>query len=225
MTESTDPRTVSEPPLRPGGGGSAAFEDERTPQDRILVGLSKIGTAIRSSAWTAAAPHRLNPTQGQILALLLRRPAGSGLTELAVQLGVKQPTASDSVATLETKGLVSKSPDPDDARRLLVTLTNEGRSLAGRLSTWPPELVETVDTLDAREQADLLRSLVTVVRAMADSGQIGPARACATCRYFEPDANADDDRPHYCHFAQASFGDLNLRLDCLDHEAPEVETP
>lgn len=225
MTEPTDKRADGGPPLADERGGPAAFEDERSPQARILVGLAKIGLGIRSYAWEAAAPHGLNPTQAQILSLVLRSgPSGSGLTTLAHQLGVKQPTVSDSVAALEKKGLVTKCPDGDDARRLRVKLTKTGRERATALSEWPPELLDTVDRLSEDEQADFLRSLVTVVRTMAGAGQLAPVRACATCRYFEPDAVSPAEGPHYCHFAKAPFGDLNLRLDCLDHRPRDPET-
>ena len=38
---------------------------------QVTVGLSKLGLALRTHAWRESGPRGLNPTQAQILALLL----------------------------------------------------------------------------------------------------------------------------------------------------------
>ena len=210
-------------PAGPAGAdaaGSAGFEDEREPQVRILVALAKIGAALRARAWHDPSPRGLNPTQSQVLALLLRGdPGGLGLTHLADQLGVSPPTMSDSVSALERKGLVAKKPKPGDGRRTAVQLTRSGRSEARKISQWPQDLLASVETLDGDEQAAMLRSLVTLIRALQLSGQIAPARTCVSCCYFQPNAHGDVAAPHHCAFVDAAFGDASLRLDCMDHEA------
>lgn len=202
------------------GDGPAPFVDERDPQERILAGLAKLGGVLRAKAWEGAAPRGLNPTQAQILVLLLRVDRrGLSLSGLADQLGVSQPTASDSVAALDRKGLVAKKTRPEDGRRLSVTLTRKGRTTAQEIALWPNDLIACVDHLSEDQQATLLRLLAEVVRAMVVSGQVAPARTCLTCRFFVQDAHPDPVNPHHCAFADAPFGDLNLRVDCQDHEA------
>ena len=186
---------------------------------RILVGLTRVGAAIRAHAWEASKALGLNPTQSQILATILRAGShGLGLSDLADELGVSLPTVSDSVAALERKSLVAKKAHPGDRRRLSVTLTRKGRSAAQTVSASSPELLTAIDMLTEAEQADLLHALVTVVGTLATNGQIAPARTCATCRFFAPDAHPGEALPHHCNFADVPFGDLNLRFDCLDHE-------
>ena len=47
---------------------------------------------------------------------------------LAERLGVTQQAASKSVADLERRGYVARTPDPADARARLVALTDRGRA-------------------------------------------------------------------------------------------------
>lgn len=56
-----------------------------------------------------------------------------GVTALAVADRCSQPTMSAAVAELAAQGLVTKSPDPRDARRSLVELSPEGREQLTRV--------------------------------------------------------------------------------------------
>ncbi|MGV9706950.1 MarR family winged helix-turn-helix transcriptional regulator [Streptomyces sp. NPDC003483] len=66
-------------------------------------------------------------TLGQ--ASILTRLAGErGVTasELAAAEGVRHQSMTTTVASLAALGLVERRPDPDDRRRLLIALTDEG---------------------------------------------------------------------------------------------------
>ncbi|MFR9793438.1 MarR family winged helix-turn-helix transcriptional regulator [Streptomyces sp. MB22_4] len=67
-------------------------------------------------------------TLGQ--ASVLTRLADKGgvtASELATSEGVRHQSMTATVAALATLGLVERTPDPDDGRRLLIKLTAEGR--------------------------------------------------------------------------------------------------
>lgn len=210
----------------PEEGRDAPFHDERDPAERIVAGLSILGTALRAKAWEGATSLELTPTQARILTLLQRAdPDGVTLAYLAGRLGVSGPTTSDSVGALEKKGLVQKRPSPSDRRALSIRLTKAGHVAAGRVTESPAELVAALDGLPSDDETTLLRVLVTLIRELETRGVIAPHRSCVTCRFFEPDTTggAHADRPYYCAFARARFNDGNLRLDCQDHEAAEAE--
>ncbi len=100
---------------------------ERHPQ-RIAAGLSRISLLLRHHQWRAAAGLALTPTQAQVLALLAAHPpAGLRLGEIARQLAVTPPTATDAVTALEAKRLVRRGGDADDARAVRIRLTARGR--------------------------------------------------------------------------------------------------
>ncbi len=189
------------------------------PAAKIVQALAKIALALRHRAWQRAWPAGLTPTQAQALVTLRDRPQGLRLSALADQLGVTPATASDAVAALARKRLVTKKRAPDDRRAVAVRLTGRGRRLADEAVTWPDVLREAVDELESEEQAAMLRAFIKVIRRMQERGQIPVSRMCVTCRFFRPRVHADPRRPHHCAFVDAPFGDAELRLDCPDHEA------
>jgi DNA-binding MarR family transcriptional regulator len=190
---------------------------------RVRTGLAKVGIALKQQAWAEAGGRGLTPTQGQVLALLRASPDGLRLGVLAEQLGVTEPTASDSVAALHRKGLVVKAPLAADGRAVVVRLSPAGVREAAAAAAWPDFLLEAVDELSAAEQAAFLRGLVTMIRTLQIRGRIPVARMCVSCRFFRPYRHHDASRPHHCAFVDAPFGDGELRLDCPDHAAAPPE--
>lgn len=213
-------KTPKDVPFSVASGAAA----ESTAQ-RIAAGLARLGQVARHQFWSDAAwaGGGLNPTQAQIL-LYLGRQKGlpPRLAGLAAELGISPPTASDSVAALINKGLVSKGPVAGDARGVAIALTPAGLAQSLRLAERPNVLADVAASLPPAEQAALLRSLIAMVRDLQARGAIPAARMCANCRYFTPYAHTQSDgavaKPHHCAFIDAPIGDADLRLDCPDHE-------
>jgi MarR family transcriptional regulator, lower aerobic nicotinate degradation pathway regulator len=74
---------------------------------------------------------------------------------------------SDMVAALnelEADGFVARSPDPDDRRRNVITVTDRGRArqaeLATRVGEIQDELLEPLDPAERQQFADTLRKLL-----------------------------------------------------------------
>ncbi|MCL6507383.1 MAG: MarR family winged helix-turn-helix transcriptional regulator [Bryobacteraceae bacterium] len=193
------------------------FDPGPLPQ-RLAAGLAKISMALRSRAWREAGGRGLNPTQGQILVVLAKRPGPQTLVQIAGELAITPATASDALAALEAKGLVRKSRSGKDRRALAVRLTARGRREAERAAGWPDFLAEAAGQLDVAEQTALLRALIKMIRTLQERGDIAVARMCVTCRFFRPHRYADPIRPHHCDFVDAPFGDRELRVDCADHQ-------
>ncbi len=189
---------------------------------RVTAGLAKIGLVLKSRAWKGAGAAGVTPTQAQAIALLHEAPKGMRLSALASLLGVSPPTASDAVNTLVSKGLARKEPGPDK-RSIALRLTPEGEAMVDRTAEWPGFLARAVDSLEAGEQAAFLRSLVKLIRALQESGEIPAQRMCVTCRYFRPYAHEDALAPHHCAYVDAPFGDRHLRLNCPEQEDASPE--
>lgn len=189
---------------------SAAADPART----AAVGLAKLGLVLRHHAWEERRRTGLTPTQAQVIALVAARgPRPIG--EIAAELAIAQPTASDAIGALAAKGLVRKVAGAD--RRLqLVALTEEGRRVSASAVEWPDALLEAVDTLDPSDQAAFLRALSAMIRELQERGRIPVQRMCVSCRFFRPHVHDDPARPHHCAFVDAPFGDRELRLDCAD---------
>jgi DNA-binding MarR family transcriptional regulator len=95
---------------------------------------------------------------------------GSPLSEIITALGVSKQAASQLVDTLVARGYLDRSPDPEDRRRLTVTLTERGRAAAaaGRSA------VQEVDAqLIARIGADYVAHTRVALGVLIE---IGPER-------------------------------------------------
>jgi DNA-binding MarR family transcriptional regulator len=67
--------------------------------------------------------------RGLAVLTVLAGPAPRSQQEAAAQLGVDRTTMVALIDGLEGKGLVTRSPDPDDRRRNVVQLTERGKDV------------------------------------------------------------------------------------------------
>ena len=72
------------------------------------------------------ADGELSAAQLSTLKMLLHD--GVRVGEIARNLGVKVPSATEQIIKLEKSGLVRRDPDPHDSRAVRVVLTTEGRA-------------------------------------------------------------------------------------------------
>ncbi len=203
------------------------METPSTPKTlpaRIQDGLERIAAAMRSDDWQSSRAAGVNPAQFAILKLLEARPSGLSVKQLAAQLLVSQPSATESIAALERKGLVDKRPDPADLRSARIAITPAGREAmtAGRHDAGVAE--RAAEALEPEAQEQMLLGLIAMIRQLQESGTIPIQRMCVSCRYFSPFAHADAARPHHCHFVDAAFGQNELRIDCREHETADPST-
>ena len=71
------------------------------------------------------AEHRFPLTQGSVLGRLDREGRKS-IGDLAALERVRPQSMTQTIADLESDGLIERSPDPSDGRRTLVELTERG---------------------------------------------------------------------------------------------------
>jgi DNA-binding MarR family transcriptional regulator len=98
----------------------------------------------------------------------LDRHGPASISDLAAAERMRPQSMAQTVRDLETAGLVSRRPDPDDRRRLFVELTPEGREVLhatrARRNTWLAEMLE--QELDPRERA-VLRDAIALLDRIA----------------------------------------------------------
>ncbi|MFG3250438.1 MarR family winged helix-turn-helix transcriptional regulator [Streptomyces sp. NPDC048187] len=80
---------------------------------------------LRRRILKASEVEDLTLSQSSVLARLSDR-GGVTASELAGIEGVRHQSMTATVTALASMGLVERHPDPDDGRRLLITLTAEG---------------------------------------------------------------------------------------------------
>jgi DNA-binding MarR family transcriptional regulator len=92
----------------------------------VMETLPQVVRAIRGEMRRQGAPF-LSLPQLRTLAYLHRNP-GSCLLHLANHLGVTRPTASTIVERLVRRGMVTRTDNPQERRRVALTLTPVGAS-------------------------------------------------------------------------------------------------
>lgn len=124
---------------------SPSEPDLRVPES--LVGLATLVLRRPSSGLSLTASGMLS---------LLTRLGPLRVTDLAARLHVAQPSITELVIRLERSGLVARRRDRDDARAVLVDLTEEGRRLRDRIRKERGDyLAGLISRLDEAERASL----------------------------------------------------------------------
>jgi DNA-binding MarR family transcriptional regulator len=100
----------------------------------------------------------------------LDRCGPRSVSDLAVAERVRPQSMAQTVADLESDGFVTRRPDPDDRRRALVDLTEQGlATLQADRAARDGWLVRTIaGTLSPADQ-DTLGSAVELLRRLAES--------------------------------------------------------
>lgn len=81
--------------------------------------------------------------------------------EIAERLDMDKPTISGIVNRLSTKGYVKKSPNPQDQRSVILTLTKESRAVL-------PKLEEINKTVLAKATKDLTEEEIELLKRILD---------------------------------------------------------
>jgi DNA-binding MarR family transcriptional regulator len=140
-----------------------------TPGDRaahVLAELAPRLSRVLATALEGRPDLGLSLRQYRMLQRLASRPHRT--TELALASSVTQPTASAAITSLESRGLVTRTPDPDDRRATLIALTDEGRDVLALATAVVEERLRCVTEEVTESQADALVELQHVLGAGMD---------------------------------------------------------
>jgi DNA-binding MarR family transcriptional regulator len=114
------------------------------------------------------------------------------LSELGTRVSLEKSWVSRAVEAMAARGLVTKEPNPSDARSWLVTLTADGERTVAELDrTLDAHAQSLLATLSAPERAAVETSLLTLLKAL----RADPAATC--CLPPEPKAPTQDS-PSCC---------------------------
>jgi DNA-binding MarR family transcriptional regulator len=153
--------TETEPSVAPGGvlapGVDLTAEAAAKRVARLLPEL------YRRFHWANRVQGGDLPVTHRALEVLQHLSASGPLTvgELAVHLGLRRNSVSELLQRLETKGLVARIRDERDERRVLVWLTEAGRSVVSRIRqpAAPDLIAQTMASLSPEDRALAVRGL------------------------------------------------------------------
>ncbi|MGH2541496.1 MAG: MarR family winged helix-turn-helix transcriptional regulator [Ardenticatenaceae bacterium] len=103
----------------------------------------------------------------------IRRSDGCSLGDLADRRGVALPTMSKMVSSLVDKGLITREPDPDNRRAVVIRLTEAGEKLYLEVLTkLQQDVARDVARLSPEERDNIVRSLECLTRVLHPAGEI-----------------------------------------------------
>ncbi len=115
----------------------------------------------------------LSVPQFRVLVFLGRTP-GAALSTVARHVGIADATASVMVSRLVERGLVSRTADPSERRRLMLRLTQRGATLLERARGHARlRVAERLDALSGDELAAVAGGLALLDRALGPAGDGG----------------------------------------------------
>jgi len=101
------------------------------PADGLGEAFGSVARRLRAAAMEAFAAYDVTPSQVRAIRVLTDAEGGGVRSkDLAERLHIAPRSATEVVDALEAKGLVERSPHPDDRRAVVVALTARGRALS-----------------------------------------------------------------------------------------------
>jgi len=134
----------------------------------LLALFTQATKLLREAADEAMSQHGVRVGQHLVLATLWDQ---DGLTpgEVARRVGIATPTIVNTATRMEAAGLVTRRPDPSDARLVRLYLTTRGRSARESVREARAALEQRATaTLTATERRHLQSALTKIVAQLHD---------------------------------------------------------
>jgi DNA-binding MarR family transcriptional regulator len=150
---------------RSAGGGPPTGEVKAEDIDWLLTHLRAVVAASPSAVWAGRGMTLLQLATMHLISAL----APVSLTDLAKALGTRLPATSAMVDRLAHAGMVCRTPDPDNRRRVSLTLTVAATKIIGDTGT---DAAKRLHAMLTSMSPQIRRYLVDVLR---DSVCMSPA--------------------------------------------------
>ena len=126
--------------------------------------LNKLAKTYRAVQTRKLGVLGLHPGQDVLVWVLAQEPAGMTVSQLALRLGVEPPTATRSLARMESAGLFTRQPVAGDRRQVRIVLTDRARQLVpGIEQVWTELAHEAFGHLDGQLRASVVAALESAV--------------------------------------------------------------
>ncbi len=135
---------------------------------------------MQQSVREEAAHHGLLPIHIQVLHYLSRANRYSDMPiAIAEYFGITRGTVSQTLAVLERKGLLIKTPDPRHGKRLHLGLTPAAEIMLS--ASWPERIEQALGQLPvgAADLDDCLRRILSTLQQLNGQRAFGLCRQCA----------------------------------------------
>lgn len=147
----------------PGDTGDTGVIEETELAARLRLVVGRLNRRIRIDGRESVPPLQLSAM------VTVEEHGPLRLSELARREAVSVPTMSRVLTALDEQGLVVRTPDPQDARGVLVTLSDDGaRRLAEVRSHRTALVARRLGRLDTVQRASLAAALPALEALLED---------------------------------------------------------
>lgn len=127
---------------------------------RLATSIMRVQQLIISELDAAVRPFGITFARYEVLRLLsFSRRASLPLSTIGERLMVHPTSVTNAIDRLETQRLVTRTPDPDDRRRILAALTDDGQDVLDRSTKALMAIDFAVGALDHDDQQQAYRLL------------------------------------------------------------------
>ena len=181
---------------------------------KITVALEKISEAYRIMLWDEAKKYKLSPIQIQLIVFIQsHREEYNTVSYLSKEFNITKATISDSVKTLESKGIVQKITNHNDSRSFSLELTKVGVELQSKLLHYSSNMLDPITFLNQTEQQKLWAVLSALIENLNSTGIVNMQRMCYSCSYFN-----SKDGVNHCNLLEKVLTPIDIRIDCPEHK-------
>jgi MarR family transcriptional regulator, organic hydroperoxide resistance regulator len=134
--------------------------------NELLTLFTTASKLLRQEADQRMSAHGVRVGQNIVLEALW---AADNLTpgQIATRIGVSTPTVVNTAHRMELAGLVTREPDPEDARLVRICLTDSGRAVRRKIEAVRDDLAEhATASLTGPEQRHLRSALRKVINQL-----------------------------------------------------------
>lgn len=160
-------------------GNGAVGTGKAALAQRVIVLLDRLGRLTRELQFA----NGLNPAQWEALRFLAQANKYSrSPTALAEYLGATKGTVSQTLISLESKGLITRCKKTDDRRQVELCLTEAGQAMLGND---PMQTLERASTEIADELgAEMVKGLTRLLHDLQARHQTVEFGVCQDCSLF-----------------------------------------
>ena len=120
----------------------------------LVTSIVRVQQVLLARIEATLRPSGLTFARFEVLRLLGFTRAGTlPIGKIGERLQVHTASVTNAVGRLERDGLVTRTPNPDDGRSVLVTITDAGRQLVEKCTLQLNDVFRTIPLDDARQQA------------------------------------------------------------------------
>jgi len=179
------------------------------PAEHVAALLERLGRLVSTEGHTEG----LLPVQWEALRYLgkanrfSRTPAA-----LTAYLGLTKGTVSQSLNTLESRGLIRKQVDRKDRRSKHLSLTRKGEAVLRKDPI--KQMVPAIGQLTQTSQGRLAKTLEEILHHRLSAQDRQPFGQCRDCRYFAK--RHDEGKPHYCQLLSEPLVEGDAVAICVE---------